>query len=184
MLQSFLAPFLTIFVAEILDKSQLALIFLSTKTKRILPLLLGSILAFAIVDGTAVIFGSFIASIVPGGIVRFIAGSLFILFGLLSFRKEDGDKQTKLKTKNLFVSAFLLVFLSEWGDKTQLASAAFATQFQPYLVFAGVMAAMTILSVLAIFAGRFIATRINKSLIQKVAGGAFILIGLYLLFFS
>lgn len=184
MLQSFITPFLTILIAEMLDKSQLALIFLSTKTRRILPLIAGSLLAFAIVDGTAVLFGSIIASVVPDHIVKIIAGVVFIVFGLLSFRPDNGTSEQKLKHRHPFVSAFLLVFLSEWGDKTQLASAAFATQFQPLLVFLGVMTAMAVLAVLAVFAGRFLAEKVNKDIIQKIAGIAFILIGVYLLALS
>lgn len=182
MFESFFTPFITIIIAEMLDKSQLALIFLSTKTRRVIPLLVGSILAFAVVDGIAVLFGSVVSSLVPETIVRIVAACIFIFFGLLSFRKDKMENEKKLKTNNLFFSAFILVFLSEWADKTQLATAAFATQFDPLYVFLGVMCAMTVLATLAVFAGRLLATKVNKNLIQKIAGVAFIVIGIILLF--
>jgi putative Ca2+/H+ antiporter (TMEM165/GDT1 family) len=63
------------------------------------------------------------------------------------------------------------------GDKTQLASALFATQYEPVLVFIGVVAALFILSTGAIFLGKLIMERINKRTISLVAGALFILIG-------
>lgn len=184
MLQSFLTPFLTIFLAELLDKSQLALIFLSTKHKNYKLLFFGSLLAFIVVDGLAILFGSLVASIVPEIIVKIVAGIAFILFGLLSFRKEDESEKTKQRSQNTFLNAFLIIFFAEWADKTQLASAAFATQFDPLFVFFGVISAMAILSLLAILTGSLLARKINKNLLHKIAGVAFIGIGLYLLFLS
>ena len=53
-----------------------------------------------------------------------------------------------------------MVFLSEWGDKTQIASALFATEYNPWMVLIGVMTSLTVLSVMAIYLGRFIPGRI------------------------
>jgi putative Ca2+/H+ antiporter (TMEM165/GDT1 family) len=71
-----------------------------------------------------------------------------------------------------------MIFLSEWGDKTQIASALFATEYDPRLVFFGVMTALLILSVLAIYLGKFLASRIDRRLITKAAGVVFLLIGI------
>ena len=71
-----------------------------------------------------------------------------------------------------------MIFLSEWGDKTQIASALFATEYDPWMVFIGVMTALLILSVMAIYLGKFLASRIDRRLITRVAGVVFLLIGL------
>ena len=57
MFQDFFIPFLTIGLAEFGDKTQLAILGLSTKTKKHLSLILGVVLAFILTDGLAVILG-------------------------------------------------------------------------------------------------------------------------------
>ena len=63
------------------------------------------------------------------------------------------------------------------GDKTQLASALFATEYDPLMVLAGVMIALFILNLMAIFLGRYLSRRIDRKLMSRVAGGIFLLIG-------
>jgi len=46
------------------------------------------------------------------------------------------------------------------------------------MVFIGVMTALLILSVMAIYLGRFLSTRIDRKLITRVAGAVFLLIGI------
>lgn len=182
MLQSIFVPFLTILVAEFLDKSQLSILFLASKTRHHMQLFLGTILAFVIVDGLAIVFGSWLTSFVPDNVLKLIAGIGFIIFGILAFRNSDEDKHVSQTGKSAFVSGFTLVFLSEWGDKTQLASAIFATQYNMVFVFVGVMLALILLSSVAIFVGKALSKRINKILISRVSGGVFILLGLLFLF--
>ncbi|MDM7933924.1 MAG: TMEM165/GDT1 family protein, partial [Methanothrix sp.] len=79
------------------------------------------------------------------------------------------------------VSGFSVIFLSEWGDKTQIASALFAAEYGPRMVFFGVMSALLILSVAAVYLGRLLAERIERKVITKAAGTVFLLIGLSLL---
>ena len=91
---------------------------------------------------------------------------------------QEEEEESRLSPRNAFVSGFSMIFLSEWGDKTQIASALFATEYDPRLVFAGVMTALLILSILAIYLGKFLAGRIDRSLITKAAGVVFLLIGI------
>lgn len=52
-------------VAELGDKTQIALLSLSGKYQNRVPLLVGSFLGFAFVDGIAVVFGGAISSFFP-----------------------------------------------------------------------------------------------------------------------
>ena len=79
MIQDILLPFLLIGLAELGDKTQLAVLVLSTKTRRYTSLLAGVMLAFALTDGIAILFGNYIAQKVPLDYVRIGAGSMFIL---------------------------------------------------------------------------------------------------------
>jgi Ca2+/H+ antiporter, TMEM165/GDT1 family len=183
MLEAFSLSFLTIFLAEFLDKSQLAILLLGTKTKRHIELLTGILLAFIIVDGLAVFFGSTISLILPPLLIHLLAGSLFIIFGLLSFRSSDEKTKQTNKLRFPFISGFTLVFFSEWGDKTQLASALFATKYPPLVVFFGVISALSLLSVLAVTIGSKLISRIKKQTVSIISGIVFLILG-FLFFFT
>ncbi len=75
-----------------------------------------------------------------------------------------------------------MVFLSELGDKTQITAGLFATQFNPFWVFAGVMLALILLSVMAIFLGNLLMKRLKQKYISIAAGAIFILIGVLTFF--
>ncbi|MDP2217991.1 MAG: TMEM165/GDT1 family protein [Methanolobus sp.] len=79
--------------------------------------------------------------------------------------------------KSPFMSGFWLILVAEMGDKTQLAAALFATQYNPLLVFVGVMLALFILSVMAVYLGKIIMDKVDKRTISTIAGIMFILIG-------
>ncbi|AFV23151.1 hypothetical protein Mpsy_0942 [Methanolobus psychrophilus R15] len=178
MIQDILLPFLLIGIAELGDKTQLAVLVLSTKTRRYTSLLAGVMLAFALTDGIAILFGNYIAQKVPLDYVRIGAGSMFILFGLITlFNKDKDEAKGSYELKSPFMSGFWLILVAEMGDKTQLAAALFATQYNPLLVFVGVMLALFILSVMAVYLGKIIMEKVDKRTISTIAGIMFILIG-------
>jgi putative Ca2+/H+ antiporter (TMEM165/GDT1 family) len=76
-----------------------------------------------------------------------------------------------------------MIFLSEWGDKTQIASALFGAEYNPFLVLAGTLSALTLLSVIAIYSGKYIHQRVDRKTISRVSGAAFIIIGVSFLLF-
>ncbi|WP_292465379.1 TMEM165/GDT1 family protein [Methanolobus sp.] len=178
MIQDILLPFLLVGLAELGDKTQLAVLVLSTKTRRYKSLLAGVMLAFILTDGIAILFGNYIAQRVPLDYVRIGAGLMFILFGLMTLLQRDKDEEEgSYELKSPFMSGFWLILIAEMGDKTQLAAALFATQYNPLLVFVGVIMALFILSVLTVYLGKIIMEKIDKKIISTIAGIMFILIG-------
>jgi len=182
MIQDFLMPFLLVGLAELGDKTQIAVFCLSTKTKKYMQLLLGALLAFALADGLAVLLGDFITKIVPIQVIRIASGTVFITFGILTLLNKDED-ELECNLKNPFISSFGLVFLSELGDKTQISAALFATKYNPILVFLGIIASLALLSILAIYFGKMIKKKINNQVLSKIAGIIFIIMGLLFWFF-
>jgi len=178
MFQDLLIPFLLVGFAELGDKTQLAVLVLSTKTRKYFLLLAGVMLAFILTDGLAIILGNYIADKVPMDYVRIGAGVLFIIFGLTTLlKREDDEGDVSYGLKNPFISGFALILVSEMGDKTQLASALLATQYNPILVFIGVIFALFILSAMAVYVGKIMMEKINKKTISTAAGILFIVIG-------
>jgi putative Ca2+/H+ antiporter (TMEM165/GDT1 family) len=109
------------------------------------------ILAFLLVEGFAMLIGAWMGSIIPIQTIRLISGVIFILFGILVLRGDNGAVKPDLSPRNAFASGFSMIFLSEWGDKTQVASTLFAFEYNPLMVLVGVMIALAVLSVMAIY---------------------------------
>lgn len=178
-LNEILIPLLAVGLAEMGDKTQLSILLLSSRTREYAQLLAGVMLAFLLADGFAILVGSWVTNVIPVHLVKLISGGVFVLFGLLILKGDkDEEEVSNLSPKNAFISGFTMIFLSEWGDKTQIASALFATEYNPWMVFLGVMAALLILSIMAVYLGRFLAGKVDRRVITKVAGVVFLLIGL------
>ena len=172
-------PLLAVGLAEMGDKTQLSVILLSSRTREYTRLLAGVMLAFLITDGIAILLGSWVTELIPIYLVKLISGTIFILFGILALKeKQKEEEESRLHSGNILVSGFSLIFLSEWGDKTQIASALFAMEYDPIPVLIGVMAALFVLTVMAIYLGRIISERVDRNLISRAAGVVFLTIGL------
>lgn len=177
MLESFILPFVAVALAELGDKSQLAILLLASRTKKQLLLLFGVVLGFVLVDGIAVIFGSLAGTLIPFSYVKIAAGLLFVFFGVLTLRQKEDEKEKHISHTSPFVAGFIMIAITEWGDKTQVAAAIFSARFDPFPVFISVIAAETLLAIIAIYIGHILAKKIDKHMLSKIAGGVFIVLG-------
>jgi putative Ca2+/H+ antiporter (TMEM165/GDT1 family) len=178
MLADFLISLVAVGIAELGDKTQLCILFTSSKTKNHTKLLMGITLGYLIVDGAAILAGSFLSALIPQFYVKIVAGGMFIAFGVMTFLERGICQPDKMRSQNPFLAGFLMIFMTEWGDKTQLSSGLLAMQYNPLAVLAGTLVAIFALSAMAIYAGKFITKKINPKTMTKIAGAAFILIGL------
>jgi putative Ca2+/H+ antiporter (TMEM165/GDT1 family) len=79
----FLSTFALLFVAELGDKTQLAVISMTAKHKAPIWVFLGAALALAAVTGLGVVGGEFLTRLIPEAVLRKIAAGGFVLMGLL-----------------------------------------------------------------------------------------------------
>lgn len=180
MLQDFLIPFVAIGLSELGDKTQLAVFCLASKTKKHFLLLIGVILAFVVTDGLAILLGGAVTNVIPQTYLKIFASAMFIIFGIFTLISRN-KHEAKCDLRHPFMTGFGMIAVSEMGDKSQISAALFATQFNPILVFIGVISALAILSLLAVYLGSFITKKVNKRTISLFAGGLFILIGIYII---
>lgn len=181
MIIDILLPLFAVGLAELGDKTQLAVLTLAAKHKEHWHIFWGAMLGFLLVDGIAILFGGIISAYIPLLYLKMLAGILFILFGILTLRSEDGNP-LPLRNNGTFTSAFALIFVAELGDKTQIASAVFATQYHPLFVFVGVMLALALLTGSAIIVGKKLKEKVNPKHISIASGIVFILIGIITLY--
>ena len=85
----------------------------------------------------------------------------------------------------ILFSTFIMVFLAELGDKTQLATMGFAAESKSMLsVFIGSAMALCLSSALAVLAGAWIARHVSPDTVRMAAGGLFVVLGIWMLVFS
>jgi putative Ca2+/H+ antiporter (TMEM165/GDT1 family) len=81
-------------------------------------------------------------------------------------------------------TTFGMIFLAELGDKTQLATFAFAAESKTRLaVFLGAAGALVLTSLLAVVFGSAVSKLIPPTHIKIGAGVLFVLLGLWMLLF-
>lgn len=91
-------------------------------------------------------------------------------------------KQLSKGALTVFGSTFLTIFLSEMGDKTQIATLLMSAESQsPWIVFAGAASALVTTSLLGCLLGRWLANRISPKMLKTAAGCSLLFIGIQLL---
>ncbi len=79
----FFTSFVTIFLAELGDKTQLATLCFAAKSPRPMSVFIGSGLALLLSAALAVVLGSFLGKAIPVNIISKLAGGVFIVMGVL-----------------------------------------------------------------------------------------------------
>lgn len=178
------SSFLFILLAEIGDKTQLMTITLATRYQSTVQVFFAVLLAEATISTVAIIVGTTISQFIPLDMISRVAGSVFIIYGILSLKKEENKNNNQLKKTEtrIFFTIFALVFIAEMGDKTQLAAIALAVEHNaPISVAIGTIAAFATSSIIAVILGKKLSTKLSTGVIQKIAAVTFIAIGITLL---
>ncbi|MDY6951899.1 MAG: TMEM165/GDT1 family protein [Thermodesulfobacteriota bacterium] len=84
----------------------------------------------------------------------------------------------------IMLTTFAMIFLAELGDKTQLAAFALAAESRSRLaVFLGSAGALVLTSLLAVVFGAAVGRVAPANYVKMGAGGLFVLLGLWMVFF-
>jgi len=146
-----------VFVAELPDKTALSAVVLASH-HRPTAVLLGAATALTIQSVVAVAAGHAL-SLLPARPVHLVAGALFLVSALVMWRRDDeaAESSAGAESRGFWRSAALVfgvIFVAEWGDLTQLATAALAARYAaPFTVFAGATVALWAVAAIAAFVG-------------------------------
>jgi Ca2+/H+ antiporter, TMEM165/GDT1 family len=86
-LKQFLTAFSAIFLAELGDKTQLAVITLSASTQKPLAIFLGGSLALVLLTGIGSVAGGLVAGHVPKDVLSKVSAVLFVIIGIWTWFK-------------------------------------------------------------------------------------------------
>lgn len=174
-----LSAFALLFLAEMGDKTQLVAMTLATR-HRAWQVALGACAAFLFLNLLAVLLGEVLFRYVPERLVLGLAGVLFLAFAWNAWRSADDDEEaTGESARNAILSSFLLIFVAELGDKTQLAMIALAASTgHPWSVFAGGTLALWSVSLIGVFLGATVLSRVPKHWMHRAAAVLFAVFGI------
>ncbi len=195
MLRAFTKALILITSAELGDKSFFITILMAMRHPRGW-VFSSTVFALGVMTVLSVLAGRFFASVNPT-YLRFTEVAVFLGFGckllyrgwkmsrhdraeqLAATRAEIESPPAGLATQSsvwkILVETFTLIFMAEWGDRTQFATIALATHHNRIGVTMGAILAHTLCTAIAVFAGRSIAGSISEKLVNLVGGGLFII---------
>jgi Ca2+/H+ antiporter, TMEM165/GDT1 family len=177
------STFALIFLAELPDKTALAIILMASRYKP-LGVFAGVAAAYVVQNLVAVFFGGLI-SLLPPSIVHTCAGILFLIFAYLVWRhrEEVNEKFSPQKTfLKSAIASFTVIFLAEWGDLTQLATVTLIAKTRdPWTIFLASTSALWVCSSLMIWLGRKARKLLKPEPLHKIAALAFAAVGILLL---
>ncbi len=181
---SFFIALLVVGLAELGDKTQLVTLYLSARFRRPMAILAGVFCASLLNLGLAVAVGAWLGHLL-GEWLEWIVALLFIGMGswlLFADKEDDHELPPKAAGRNAFLTTFSLFFLMEMGDKTQLATLGLAAGLDhPALVLSGAVVAMMLVNAPAIWLGHRFASRLPRTLLNRISAGLFVLVGLILI---
>lgn len=171
-----LSTFALIALAEVGDKSQLVCMTLAARHRH-WPVILGATAAFIVLNALAVLFGAGVAAWIPERVTAGIVAMLFGIFGVHALIQKDDDEAEDMMERpghGIFFTTLLLIFIAEFGDKTQIAVAGLAVSMTPLPVWIGATVALVSVSVLGVWAGRTILQRLPIHWLHRIGGGIFL----------
>ncbi len=182
-LEAITSAFILILVTELGDKTMLSTIVFSARYKRPYAVFVAAILALSVVTLIGIGAGFLLTEIIPTYILVYISGSIFIILGfyyLLTAKKEEDEDSVKAAAS--FATVFWFVFISEFGDKTQLAVISLTiTLIAPVEVFVGAILGFLIVNGIAVIIGETAGQKLPLVLIKRVAAILFIVFGILIL---
>jgi putative Ca2+/H+ antiporter (TMEM165/GDT1 family) len=189
MLALILSTFCIIFIAELPDKTALAALVLSTRY-RARDVIAGAWAAFLVQTVVGVAAGS-ILTLLPVQPIRIASGLGFLVFAVLALRRKEEDEQEEAQavsaeakpSRPAWLISFLVIFAAEWGDLTQLATAALVARTgNPLGVGIGAVLALWAVTLLAAYSGSRLGKFLQPVLLNRIGGVLFAAIGLFIIY--
>jgi putative Ca2+/H+ antiporter (TMEM165/GDT1 family) len=180
------AVFGIIFIGELPDKTMFASVVMATKG-RPFAVWLGASAAFVVHVIIAVTLGSLFVTFLPHRLVQAIVAVLFLAGAYFAFRDEEEVEEQEAEAvvaresqhRRTVVTAFLVIFLAEWGDLTQILTANLAAHYHdPLSVGIGSATALIAVGGVAVLAGRAL-TRLPMRLVRRVTGVILVLLAIF-----
>mmetsp|Transcript_22202 Transcript_22202/g.54808 ORF Transcript_22202/g.54808 Transcript_22202/m.54808 type:complete len:281 (-) Transcript_22202:434-1276(-) len=193
---AFINSFSMIMVSEIGDETFIIAAIMAMRHPRFI-VLAGALSALAVMTVLSTALGLVVPNLLSKETVNKAAFVLYTFFGLrlcyIAWRSDSSstmvDEVSEVEEKleagaragpmrrimsrictPIFLEAFILTFLAEWGDRSQIATIALAAHLDPYGVTVGAIIGHAICTGLAVVGGRIVALRISQRAVAFTGG--------------
>jgi len=176
--------FILIALGELPDKSMFATLVLATRGRPV-AVWAGAASAFLIHVCIAVVAGGLL-SLLPHTIVAGIAAALFFAGAVWVLREEEAENAEEavgtvesIGRHRVFVTTFLVIFVAEWGDITQLLVANFAARYAaPVQVGVAAVLALWAVAAFAVMASRYL-QRLPMTAVRRVSAAIMVALAIW-----
>lgn len=186
-----ISTFGILFLAELPDKTALSSLMLAARHGA-RPVIIGAWLAMIAQTIIAVLAGG-VLNLLPAEPVRIFSGSCFLLFAIFIYvRREEKEEVAALvkeeekevrRGRPVWFASFLVLFGTEWGDLSQLATAGIvAHQGHPLSVGIGAVLGLCTVVTLAALLGSRMSKVIPTKQLKIVSAILFALMGIAMIY--
>ncbi|KAB2059816.1 hypothetical protein ES319_A11G333000v1 [Gossypium barbadense] len=199
-LDAFVASFSMIIVSEIGDETFIIAALMAMRHPKS-TVLSGALAALFVMTVLSTGLGRIVPNLISRKHTNSAATVLYAFFGLRllyiawradtkgSQKKEMEEVEEKLETGQgktyyrrfltrfctpIFLESFILTFLAEWGDRSQIATIALATHKNAVGVAVGAIIGHTICTSLAVVGGSMLAAKISQRTVAAIGGFLFL----------
>jgi len=189
--QAFASSFAMIIVSELGDKTFFIAAILAMRMDR-LSVFIGAAGALAAMTMLSACIGVVLPALLSPQYTTWAVICLFVFFGIKLLREAYGmfasgegvgasgeleETERELEkdkgSRSTAAQAFVLTFLAEWGDRSQIATIALAAAGSPVGVTLGGVVGHSCCTALAVLGGRVLATRISERAVVAAGGVLF-----------
>ena len=170
------AVFPAIFIAELPDKSMFASLVMASRGRPFM-VWLGTAVAFAVHVVIAVSIGVGLFRVLPQEAIDIVVAILFGISSVTAFVAAFEAEQhqeaiiAEHRAHRVFGTAFVVIFLAEWGDLTQVLTANLAVRYGSGLsVAVGAALALWSVSALAVLGGHGLLARLPARGLRLATG--------------
>jgi putative Ca2+/H+ antiporter (TMEM165/GDT1 family) len=177
-----------IFIAEFGDKSQLLILAFATRYPW-RPVVLGLVIAAAVIHGISVAVGAAVGTVLPQTAVALISGLAFLAVAAWTLRTDDDEEDEAVDADGgrrlaglALVATVAVTFVAgELGDKTMLATFALAASQGALPTWIGSTAGEVAANLVAVAVGRQVGHRLSPSTVRVGSAALFAVAGLAVL---
>lgn len=175
--------FPVIFIGELPDKTMFASLIMATKG-RPRQVWLGAAAAFVVHVVIATTIGVALFAILPRRALDAVVAGMFLFGAVYAWREgnkdEDAVAEKETSKHGVVLTAFVVIFLAEWGDLTQILTANLAAKYHsPLSVGVGSVLALWTVAALAVLGGQSLLRYISISIVRKITAGILIVLAAY-----
>ena len=177
------AVFPIIFLGELPDKTMFASLVMSTRGRPGI-VWIGAAVGFAVHVVIAVTIGIALFHLLPARVLDVLVAVMFLVGAVLALREAVKERENEAiverevaSHRRIAVTAFLVIFLAEWGDLTQILTANLAARtHEPLSVGVGAVLALWAVAGLAVVGGQSLLRVVKVETVRVVT--AIVLTGL------